>query len=296
MPSATPRITAREPRSGPRRARATPAGPSSAEAPASPSRPANLGAIPSHDDPLRGYAVHFTRGNHPDAVAKALDAPLPHLPSRTELIQWQNDVDSTGYWSSLSILWQGHIRPTTDPLGVAAEVPEVEVAHRSACFSATGLDKLARLIKTRSLYGVGFTQDVLAAAGGRRVRYLRRGSADAARWAIDIRERQRMGVDPSDPFWRETPFIDPSEDNGWEEEWRVPGGFSFEPDQVAFVFIPGELHEKARAFFEEHRHAGSGPAYVCRYIDPTWDHVHLEQALTSRVPAPPAPERVAPFG
>ncbi len=54
------------------------------------------------------------------------------------------------------------------------------------------------------------------------------------------------------------------------------------PDQVAFVFIPENLHEQARAFFEEHRQAGSGPAYLCPYIDPTWDHADLQEALSSR--------------
>lgn len=245
-------------------------------------------------DPLLGYAVHFTRGNDPAAVAKALAAPVPDLPSPHELMQWQNDIDGTGYWSSLSILWEGHVRPTRDPLGVAASVSEVEASHGSACFSATRLDKLARLINTRSLYGVGFEQNKLAVAGGRPVQYLRRGSPEAVAVANDVRDRQCAGVNPADPFWKKTPFIDPDDANAWEDEWRVPRGLRFEPDDVAFVFLPEELHENARAFFEEHRREHTGPAYLCRYIDPRWEYDHIACVLAAPGPAPPTLQRFFP--
>jgi hypothetical protein len=249
-----------------------------------------LGSMLMDPDPLRGYAVHFTRGNDPSAAANALAMPLPRLPSHMELMHWQNDIDTSGYFASLSILWEGRIRPTSYALGFAADVAEIGVTQRCACFSATRLDKLEHLIDTRSTYGVGFSQHVLTASGGRPVSYLPCGGAETAHWTAEVERRQRTGADPNDTFWRETRFIDPSEEHSWEQEWRVPGGFNFEPEQTAFVFIPEELHETARAFFEEHGQCGTGPAYLCPYIDPSWDNGRIHEVLTT----PPETEAAVP--
>ena len=66
------------------------------------------------------------------------------------------------------------------------------------------------------------------------------------------------GIDPTDAVWAITPFVDyPGEYGGsqyrfeWEREWRVPGGLAFSPDDVAFLFIPEDLHAKARSFFDD---------------------------------------------
>ena len=170
---------------------------------------AKLVRVTPRPDPLLGYAVHFTRGRHPADAARALDAPLPGLPSHQEVMRFQQDVDTTGYWSSLSILWTGEVRPARDPLGIAATLPQVGASQRAACFSATRLDKLKRLREKRSLYGVGFTLDRLAVFGGRAVQYLQPGSPQADRAGNEIRRRTRAGIDPADPFWKTTVFIDP---------------------------------------------------------------------------------------
>jgi hypothetical protein len=114
--------------------------------------------------------VHFTRGSDPADAAKALAQLMPAKPSRTELLEWLNTIDDAGYRASLSILWDGFVRPTGLPLCVGRDVPGLEEKHRSACFSETALNELARLISTRSLYGVGFRQSFLRDRGGRPVR------------------------------------------------------------------------------------------------------------------------------
>src|SRR4051794_26775519 len=117
-------------------------------------------SMTSASDPLVGYAVHFTRGLNSEAAAEAR-AQAPAKPSFAEMLRWLDRIDDTGYRTSLSILGSGFIRPTTDPLGVGGSVPELAAAHRSACFSESPLDELARLVETRSLYGVGFRQTFL---------------------------------------------------------------------------------------------------------------------------------------
>ncbi|MGH3005640.1 MAG: hypothetical protein ACRDOS_07035 [Gaiellaceae bacterium] len=250
----------------------------------------------SRRDPLRGYAVHFTRGNDPVSAAKARTA-LPSSPSHVEIVKWLSDTDDTGYRASLSILWDCFIRPTTYALGVGQSVRELKDAHRSACFSESTLDDLAQLILTRSLYGVGFRQEFLHSHGGRRVTYLPHGGLEAKKWAHDIRECLRGAVDPTDALWQETPFIDeldpdPAKDTSWEREWRVPGGLSFQPHDVAFVFLPEDLQENARRFFAEHRDSNTGPAYLCRYLDPRWRRGRIEQILREPLSDVPPPNRV----
>jgi hypothetical protein len=215
-------------------------------------------------------------------VAKALAQPVPLKPSRTELLDWLNAIDDTGYRASLNILCDGFVRPTCLPLCVGRNVPGLEENHRSACFSETALNELARLISTRSVYGVGFRQAFLRDRGGRRVRYAEPDSAEAERWSNAVRQRVLDGVDPDDPLWRDTPYVDvldPGHDTQWEQEWRMPGGLRFAPGDVAFVFLPGELHDKARTFFTEHRDANTGPAYLGPYLDPRWSRQQIERAL-----------------
>jgi hypothetical protein len=211
-----------------------------------------------------------------------------------ELMKWLSDLDDTGYRASLSILSERFIRPTTYALGAGKGVPELKETQRSACFSESTLDDLARLISTRSLYGVGFRQEFLQRHGGRRVTYLPHEGPEARKWAHDIRERRLEGVDPTDPLWGDAPFIDvldpdPAKETSWEREWRVPGGLGFQPDDVPFVFLPGDLHENARAFFEEQRDSNTGPAYLCRYLDPRWGRDRIEQVLRDPVPGVPYP-------
>ena len=59
----------------------------------------------------------------------------------------------------------------------------------------------------------------------------------------------------------------------------MPGGLQFAPRDVAFVFLPEELHDGARMFFTEHRDANTGPAYLGPYLDPRWSRQKTEQAL-----------------
>lgn len=247
----------------------------------SPSRTAKLCPV-TDSDPLRGYAVHFTRGSDPAGAEEALESPVPSQLSRIELSAWLDAIDDTGYRVSLSILWDRFVRPTCLPLCVGRKVQGVQEKHRSACFSETPLHELAKLIATRSLYGIGFHQSYLRKSGGRPVRYVQSNTDEAECWRAAVRQREVGGVNPDDPLWRDTPFVDvlePGVDSRWEEEWRVPGGLHFRPLDVAFVFLPEELHDGARTFFTEHRDKNTGPAYLGLYLDPRWSRREIEQKL-----------------
>jgi hypothetical protein len=77
----------------------------------------------------------------------------------------------------------------------------------------------------------------------------------------------------------------------WEREWRIAGDVRFEPEDVAFLFIPGELHEQARQFSADVKIEDGGPAYACAY-DAGWPIERIEEALAD-VPPLPEPSRNA---
>ena len=205
------------------------------------------------------YAVHFTK---PAATTSAYDVML-------------------------KILWEGRILPG-GPFGAAKNLTTLGDSQKSTCLSEIPLDLLARLIARRSHYGIGFRQDFLVGRGGARVWYVDKGGPTADAFQALVREKLTGGIDPTDPLWRLTPFVDFPGEYGptayrfeWEREWRVPGELTFGPDDVAFLFIPESFHAAARTFFEGHLADHSGPAYMCPYVDPTWDMTRVQTTLAA---------------
>jgi hypothetical protein len=180
--------------------------------------------------------VHFTRGASADEAAPARErARGLESMSHLEFMQLVTGGDQSGFYSSLSILWQGHIRPTGYALGAAQHVAQAADRQRAACFSESPLDQLATLIESRSRYGVGFTQDFLAKHGGGKVRYLDPDSAQANAYARRVDACAVKDPEGSDALWAKTVFVDivdPGRDMRWEQEWRVPGRLDFQSARV----------------------------------------------------------------
>jgi hypothetical protein len=210
------------------------------------------------------------------------------------------DGEKSGYFTVMSILWDGWIKPVDDPHGVAGEIPELAEFNRPACFSEIPLHLLGRLMKTRSEYGIGFSQRFLRSKGGGRLWYVEDDSEPAKALAELVNQHRESDVDLDDPLWKVTPFIDFAStksvfgDYLWEREWRVPGGLRFEPKDVEFLFIPEDLHDKARQFFTDVEVEGSGPAYLCPYIDVRWDREKIAGKLRETpTQVDPSPQAVA---
>lgn len=247
------------------------------------------------------YAGHFTAPTPPESPSPE---PLPEggIARLVAAVGRIRASDKTGYHNAISILGDGFIRPFEEPHGAGKHIVELAGKHRSASFSEIPLHLLDRLVKARSVYGLGFRQEFLIGEGGARVWYLEEGGsvAEAMRALVEQRRQGGFGVD--DPLWDATPFIDfpdpahPFKDWRWEREWRVPGGLKFAPDDVAFLFIPEELHAQARQFFVDAKVGNTGPSYLCPYIDPTWDRARILDALNNVPPAPPPGAGYEPYG
>lgn len=204
------------------------------------------------------------------------------------------------YHVMLRILPEGRLRPGPNPYGAARRITKLRDSQRSACFSEIPLDMLDRLVLRRSRYGIGFRQDFLVSNGGARVWYLDL-EGEVADAFDELKQAKLSGaIDATDPLWRLTPFVDFPGDYGtkryefqWEREWRVPGGLAFTPEDVAFLFIPEELHGPARVFFDDHRRHNTGPSYDCPLIDPAWSVEQIQMAFTPAPVAAPTSPRFA---
>ncbi len=259
-----------------------------------------------HDEwrDMSDYVVHFTKPLRGDGPP-----PTPAPPAnagcltRAELLErvraWEA-ADDSGYPQMTSILYGGVLKPGGAPLGAARQLNALGDSQHVVCFSEIPLGMLDRLVERRSRYGIGFRKDVLVAKGGTPLWYVDRDSLQALAISQIIDEKVTAGIDPDDPFWTLTPFIDhPGVYNGrpcrfeWEREWRIAGEVPFKPEDVAFLFIPEELHDQARQFFADVKVEPSGPVYECSYIDPGWPIERIEEALASVPPLPdPGPDAV----
>ena len=259
-----------------------------------------------HDDwrDMSDYVVHFTKPPKGDGTTATSAQPAnPGRLTLRELLEQMNQqqaLDATGYTQMMSILYSGELRTGAAPLGAARKLYELDHSQRVVCFSEIPLDTLDRLVERRSRYGIGFRKDLLAGKGGTPLWYVDADSPQAAAIREIIKTKIAGGINPADPFWKLTPFIDhPGIYNGWpyrfewEREWRVAGPVTFTPEEVAFLFIPEECHDDARQFFADVTIEHSGPVYKCAYIDPAWSIEQIEQALVAVTPLPdPRPNAV----
>ncbi|WP_181308640.1 abortive infection system antitoxin AbiGi family protein [Nonomuraea fuscirosea] len=141
------------------------------------------------------------------------------------------------------------------PFGAARNIKGLGDSQRSVCMSEIPLDYLYRLIGRRGEYGIGFKKHVVTRSGGAPVWYLRKEGAVANnfRKLVERATRERTAIDPNDPIWLATPYVDYPGDYGdrryefeWEREWRVSGGVPLEvaPGLVSFLFAPEADHAR----------------------------------------------------
>lgn len=179
----------------------------------------------------------------------------------------------TAYDNMMGILSSGTIR-AMNPFGIARTFAPDAASQKAACFSEIPLHQLDRLAEARSSYGIVFRKDFVIHRGGNPILYAYQNRPVSQA----IRSLMAMGAgDARHPVWRLTPFVDAPGTYGvspyffeWEREWRIIGDFRFEPENVAFLIIPEDLHEAAKSFFETVRDDNTGPAYDCPFIDPYW--------------------------
>jgi hypothetical protein len=196
----------------------------------------------------------------------------------------QGGDPNSPYNTMISICWQRRLI-AGNSFG-AARTKAPEGTQRAVCFSEVPPHELGRLATRRkSKFGIAFTKSFIRAQGGGPIWYVGKNSPMAT--AVDSLI-SRGQLDPNDPIWQLTPLIDKPGNYGgamydfeWEREWRHVGDLTFSESDVAFLVIPEELHATAWGFFASALNENSGPAYLCPYIDPYWDQVRVQQALSS---------------
>ncbi|MFZ5720201.1 MAG: abortive infection system antitoxin AbiGi family protein [Pseudomonadota bacterium] len=198
------------------------------------------------------------------------------------VVHFTKDDGQSPYMNQMGILSR-QIIEARNPFGIARHSAPVGASQRAVCFSEVPLHQLSRLAEVRSRYGIGFRKDFLVQAGGNPILYAYRdqGLVNAIRSLMTL-----AAGNAQSPIWRVTPFVDApgtyqhsSYFFEWEREWRTLGDLSFTTSDVAFLIIPEDLHEAARAFFEEARQDNTGPCYECPFIDPNWDQDQVAEVI-----------------
>ncbi len=146
---------------------------------------------------------------------------------------------------------------------------------KSICFSEIPPFYLQKLVSRRYNHGIAFKKDWLLEKGAQRVWYVEKDSKVHSS-LIHISDNSHGAV--KEHFFNLAPFIDiPGEyENStyrfeWEREWRIVGDLSFTPDDVEFLILPSDVHERARDFFADAESEQIGPNYDCPYYDPITD-------------------------
>jgi hypothetical protein len=234
------------------------------------------------------YVVHFTKDN-------GARPPLPQNASdRTRFYRRIEGDRRSPYWNMLAILYEGHLKPGHKrSFGSARHLAWLGDMNHAVCFSEVPFTYLRRITNRYSQYGIAFKQKFLAARLGARVWYLDVGSIHEKVW-LDLLANHEARRDPNDNFWGLATCVDRAGYHGgtryefeWEREWRIPGpvGLEFTPDDVGFLFLPSELHDAARRFFESAVADNRGPGYFCPYIDARWAPDRIEAALAVLPPS-----------
>ena len=236
---------------------------------------------PSHWTDMSNYLVHFAKG-------KGKVATKVRTAMKTKR------ATDPGYWTMMSVLSTGRLKPG-GAFGIGRKQAPNPEQQRVVCFSEIPPGEWLRLSERRqSAYGIGFSKQFISKRGGGPIWYARNGSAQNKA----LKKLMKMGAgDPDHPVWQITPMIDApgvygwnSYEYEWEREWRHIGDLAFEPRDVAFLFIPEELHAQARAFFSNAYHENLGPAYFCPFIDAKWPRERVEEELLKEpLKFPPAP-------
>lgn len=169
--------------------------------------------------------------------------------------------------------------------GIGKDKAPHESEQRAVCFSEIPPGHWDRLVKRRhTKFGLAFTKEFIQSRGGSPVWYAWKGSP-----VHQTLEHMMSLADgnPSAPIWKLTPFIDAPGSYGnsdyrfdWEREWRHLGSLSFDPEDVAFLLIPEELHSAAYDFFDGAKTEKLGPTYICPYVDPLWSRERILKTLT----------------
>jgi len=183
------------------------------------------------------------------------------------------------YGRIISILG-GQVLKAMNAFGIARSMyPETQ---KTVCFSEIPPGEWERIYRRRKTkHGIAFRKEFIRKNGGVPVWYTWKDSP------VHVVILEIMtNAEANDPIWKITPFIDApgvyptgKYNFEWEREWRIAGNCGFEPEDVAFLLMPEDLHDADWGFFHDAFHGNTGPAYSCPYIDPEWDNQKITDTL-----------------
>lgn len=209
---------------------------------------------------MSNYVVHFTKGG----------------------------TEKDDYATMMNIYWSCTLKPGRR-FGIGKNKAPLSSEQGAVCFSEIPPGQWNRLEERRGTkYGLAFSKQFVISQGGGPIWYAWK---ETPHWHALQGMMDAAAKNPDAPVWRITPMIDAPGTYGgrdylfdWEREWRHVGPMSFEPEDVAFLLIPEEMHSAAKIFFEKAYKEHIGPAYFCPYVDPSWDRKRIIDVLNTQEP------------
>ena len=199
---------------------------------------------------------------------------------------------SDEYFVMLKILSEGRILPS-GPFGAARNLEELGDSQKSACLSEIPLDLLERLIERRSLYGIGFRQDLLTTRGGARVWYLDKAGRAADSFKEVVRAARSGGIDPDDRSGRSrhsstNPATTPdcSTASSGSASGACLAASSSRPRTWRLCSFPRTCTEPLAPSSRTLSATTPAPRTSVPYVDPRWEMQRVQQAFASVRPAP----------
>lgn len=197
----------------------------------------------------------------------------------------KGDLNETPYEVMLGILFAGQLK-AMNTFGFAKGYLKGN-QKKSVCLSETPLHLIQRISERRGPYGIGFTKSFISARNGNPIIYVNDDSPLFKSFKILLDKALKSPNDESSKAFSEiAPFVDQVITKSknryafqWEREWRVCSDIEFEPEDVAFLIIPEDLHEAARNFFDDAEHENTGPNYKCPFIDIGWTIEKIQKRL-----------------
>lgn len=213
--------------------------------------------------------------------------PLEWADMSDFVVHFTKGSDEEDDYGNMFGIYGDHVLKPKRAFGIGRKLCPIPESQFAVCFSEIPPGEWARLAQRRETkYGIGFRKSFVKSKGSGPIWYVLK---ESPQWSVLQDMMRRETSDGAAGIWKLTPFIDaPGEYESreyffeWEREWRHVGEFSFEPEEVAFLLIPEELHEAARGFFEDALREHVGPAYLCPYVDPSWDRDRIRRALRER--------------
>lgn len=171
------------------------------------------------------------------------------------IVHFTKDYEGVKAFGNFLSILSGYRIEARSRFGIAKDrAPDLD-SQKAVCFTEVPLTHAERVTARRSAYGFAFDKAAAVLRGANPILYAYQNQS----LALNMRQMMNLAIDKGDtddPIFKITPFVDvPGVYFGstylfeWEREWRKLGDYHFSAEEISFIILPEERHNKARRVF-----------------------------------------------